>query len=71
MAVIAYGNVYVCSGDATRWSRVEPLSLCTTGIGWAVPFQKPQGQLRVGACLSEAYPLRLYSDLHPIPIIEW
>lgn len=47
---------------------VQALSLYMAGIGWAVPFQKPQGQLGVGAYLSEAYLSRQYRDPYPIPI---
>lgn len=59
-----YRDVYVCSGDATKWVSVQPLSLYTACRGWAVPFQKPQGQPGVGAGLSETYLLRQYRDSH-------
>lgn len=62
-------SVYICNGDATKRASVQPLSLYTACRGWAVPFQKPQGHLGVGACLSEAYLLRQYRDPHPPPLV--
>lgn len=41
--------------------------LYTACRGWVVPFQKPQGQLGVRACLSESSLLRQYRD-QPCPL---